>query len=177
MRPRISTFSIVSVLVAAACGKTIGEEVDAAAPDPSVTVTRSGLGEGTVVSSPGGIDCGADCSEPMASGTTVNLLATAAPGSRFVGWGGACSGASTMCTAVVAGATDVVATFERLPVELVITPSGNGSGLVTSAPTGISCGTTCSAMFAYGATVTLTATPDAQRTFRGWAGACTGTAA
>ncbi|MBK7002493.1 MAG: serine protease [Rhodoferax sp.] len=39
----------------------------------------------------------------------------------------------------------------------------------------INCGTTCSASFASGASVTLTATPATGSTFSGWSGACTGT--
>ncbi len=46
---------------------------------------------------------------------------------------------------------------------------------MTSAPAGIDCGTTCTAAFALGSQVTLTATPDASSTFAGWAGACVGT--
>jgi hypothetical protein len=38
----------------------------------------------------------------------------------------------------------------------------NGSGSVSSNPTGIDCGTVCSASFTTGSTVTLTATPTAR---------------
>jgi hypothetical protein len=48
---------------------------------------------------------------------------------------------------------------------------------VRSAPAGIDCGSTCSASFAEGANVTLTATPDAGQVFSGWSGACSGSAA
>jgi hypothetical protein len=58
---------------------------------------------------------------------------------------------------------------------LTATLAGTGSGTVTSNPAGIDCGVTCSATNALGATVTLTATPDAISTFTGWSGACTGT--
>jgi streptogramin lyase len=50
----------------------------------------------------------------------------------------------------------------------------NGKGTVTSSIPGISCHGVCSASFSIGATVTLTATPDAGSTFKGWSGACTG---
>ncbi|MBZ0248778.1 MAG: hypothetical protein K8F93_03895 [Burkholderiales bacterium] len=58
---------------------------------------------------------------------------------------------------------------------LSVSRSGTGSGRVTSSPAGIDCGTTCSAQFAAGTSVTLTATPAAGSTFGGWSGACTGT--
>lgn len=60
---------------------------------------------------------------------------------------------------------------------LSVTSSGSGSGTVTSSPAGISCGSTCSASYSPGRSVTLTATPTAGATFAGWSGACSGTAA
>ena len=59
--------------------------------------------------------------------------------------------------------------------QLTVSKAGSGSGSVTSSPAGIDCGATCSASFAQGTSVTLTATADAGSTFTGWSGACTGT--
>jgi phospholipase C len=59
---------------------------------------------------------------------------------------------------------------------LTVTDSGTGTGTVTSTPAGISCGQTCSASFAVGTPVTLTANPGAGSIFTGWTGACSGTA-
>jgi hypothetical protein len=57
-----------------------------------------------------------------------------------------------------------------------LTVSTSGPGKVTSSPTGISCGSYCSAMFTTGAVITLTAVPNAGSTFAGWSGAgCSGT--
>ncbi|HEY2311042.1 MAG TPA: hypothetical protein VGH46_08005 [Gaiellaceae bacterium] len=51
-----------------------------------------------------------------------------------------------------------------------------GSGSVTSSPAGIDCGSTCSASFASGTSVTLTAAADSGSTFAGWSGGgCSGT--
>jgi hypothetical protein len=58
---------------------------------------------------------------------------------------------------------------------LSVTLAGAGTGTVTSSPAGINCGATCSATYALGTTVTLTATPGSTSTFAGWSGACTGT--
>ncbi|MBI2468899.1 MAG: hypothetical protein HYV62_13990 [Candidatus Rokubacteria bacterium] len=55
-------------------------------------------------------------------------------------------------------------------VSLVVVRAGSGSGAVTSTPTGITCGTSCSATFVSGTAVTLTATPAAGSTFTGWSG-------
>ncbi|HSW03975.1 InlB B-repeat-containing protein [Aquabacterium sp.] len=58
----------------------------------------------------------------------------------------------------------------------LLTTTVSGSGVVSSSPTGINCGTACSASFAAGSSVTLTATPAAGQTFTGWGGACSGSA-
>jgi Divergent InlB B-repeat domain/PASTA domain len=55
-------------------------------------------------------------------------------------------------------------------VTLDISKSGTGSGRVSSAPTGISCGSTCSASFEAGTLLTLTATPSPGSKFTGWSG-------
>ena len=67
------------------------------------------------------------------------------------------------------------ATFAINTYPLTIAKSGTGTGVVSSSPSGISCGTTCSGTYAHGTSVTLTATPDTGSTFTGWTGACTGT--
>ena len=59
----------------------------------TLVVTVNGTGTGTVTSSPPGINCGADCSEPYVFNASVTLTATPATGSIFAGWGGeGCSG-------------------------------------------------------------------------------------
>ena len=57
---------------------------------------------------------------------------------------------------------------------LNVTRSGSGSGSVTSAPSGIDCGSTCSAQFGEGVTVQLQATPSSGSYFAGWTGDCSG---
>ena len=59
---------------------------------------------------------------------------------------------------------------------LTVSKSGTGTGVVTSSPSGINCGATCSSGFVDGTSVTLTATPATGSTFAGWSGACSGTA-
>ncbi len=58
---------------------------------------------------------------------------------------------------------------------LTVNKIGTGSGTVTSSPSGINCGSTCSYAFAYNTIVTLAAVPTTNHTFSGWSGACTGT--
>jgi len=58
---------------------------------------------------------------------------------------------------------------------LSVAKNGSGTGTVTSNPAGISCGATCTASFAIGKVVTLTASPNTGSTFAGWSGVCSGT--
>ena len=58
--------------------------------------------------------------------------------------------------------------------DYLLTVSKNGSGTVTSSPAGINCGTTCTASYASGTSVTLTATAASGYSFGGWSGACRG---
>ncbi len=60
-------------------------------------------------------------------------------------------------------------------MQLSVSKTGAGSGTVSSAPGGINCGGSCSASFALGSTVTLTATPSSGSVFAGWSGDCAGT--
>ncbi len=57
---------------------------------------------------------------------------------------------------------------------LTVTKDGSGSGVVSSSPAGVECGTTCSASFSSSTSITLTATADANSSFVSWDGACSG---
>jgi hypothetical protein len=58
---------------------------------------------------------------------------------------------------------------------LTISKAGSGDGAVTSSPSGIDCGSTCSHAYEDGAVVTLSASPNGESTFTGWSGGgCSG---
>ena len=136
----------------------------------TLTVTKSGAGSGTVTSSPAGINCGTTCSYQFASGTNVTLTATPdSSSSSFGGWSGDVVSTNTTTTVTMNSDKSVTATFNVL-YTLTLTKSGTGSGTVTSFPSGINCGSTCSYQFASGTNVTLTATPDSSSSFGGWSG-------
>lgn len=79
-----------------------------------LTVTKAGAGAGAVTSTPAGIDCGATCVAQVGDGLEITLTATAASGSVFAGWSGACSG-SGICTITMSEARSVTATFDVAP--------------------------------------------------------------
>ena len=148
----------------------------------SLTVTKTGGGSGTVSSDPPGIDCGATCSASFDTGSTVILSAAAGAGSVFSGWSGCTNEVLGQCAVTMNGSKTVSARFETSApppppsgnLALSVSKAGSGSGTVSSAPAGIDCGVTCTAQFAPGTAVTLTASPAAGSTFDGWAGACSG---
>ena len=141
-----------------------------------LSVGKDGNGSGAAASAPPGIDCGGDCTENYLHGTVVTLTATAASGSSFAGWSGACTGVGA-CQMTMDAAKAMTATFMLNSYPLSVGKDGNGNGAVTSAPLGINCGEDCSESYLYGIAVTLTATANNGSSFTGWAGACTGVSA
>ena len=78
------------------------------------TITKTGTGAGTVTSNPAGINCGSDCSEQYGGGTSVDLTATASPGSIFTGWsgGGDCTGTDNPLSVVINSSATCTANFD-----------------------------------------------------------------
>jgi len=139
----------------------------------ALTVTKSG--SGTVTSTPAGINCGTDCSEPFASGASVSLTATPASGYVFSGWSGSCAGTATTCTVAMNAAQSVTATFKAQAASTyTLKVVRTGSGTVTSSPAGINCGTDCSEVYPSGTSVTLQAAPATGYTFGGMSSSCAG---
>ncbi|MBK9031387.1 MAG: choice-of-anchor D domain-containing protein [Myxococcales bacterium] len=148
------------------------------------TLTVATTGSGTVTSAPAGINCGADCSEPYAAGTSVQLTAEPDPGWEVFSWagtGGACAAGQRTCTVAMTVARTVTVEFRR-SFTLAVSVAGTGTGTVTGS--GINCATggagTCSVAVFDGTSVTLTQTAGttaagSQIIFGGWSGDCTGT--
>ena len=138
---------------------------------PAETLSVSINGNGSVFSTPPGINCGTTCTAGFAQGSQVSLTPEPTGGWLFGGWSGACSGSGN-CTVTMNSAQSVNANFAQITYQLVVTVTG--SGTVTSNPTGIHCPSTCSAIFGSNTVVTLSATPAAGMSFIGWGGACSG---
>jgi lysyl endopeptidase len=143
-------------------------------PMETLSVAKTGAGSGTVTSGPSGIDCGPTCSAQFLANSTVTLSVAPVAGSTFAGWSGACSGTGA-CTVPMSSAKNVTAAFDNGPVTMSIAVTGGGG--VQVSPSGIVCNVACSLSFAPGTLITLTAVPGTDTNFKGWSGACSGTAA
>jgi hypothetical protein len=145
-------------------------------------VTKAGSGSGTIESSPGGIECGTTCSAIYTIGTAVTLSAISGPNTLSVVWSGCAkiieAGGEVRCEVTMSAAKVVTATFMLKQAQLDVSEVdpgtgiliGAGPGLVTSSPSGISCGTKCVSDFDQGSTVTLTAAPGPGSEVVQWAG-------
>jgi hypothetical protein len=141
-------------------------------PKHQLMVHLAGTGQGVVTGSPG-INCMPDCTTTVYEGTLIMLSAMATGGSRFAGWGGACSGTDP-CDVLVDSDKTVGANF-NLAQPLSVMFAGVGGGEVVSDPPGLDCTSDCTVLFDQGAIVTLMAFPDSTSTFGGWFnGPCSG---
>jgi len=143
------------------------------AGDVTVAVSVNGTGNGKVSSSPAGIDCGTACTATFPALQRVELIPIADDGSAFAGW----SGSGDCLDGVLDGAGNVscVATFNLLPQQtfpLTVAVGGSGGGTVTSSPAGINCSGVCTASYASGTQVRLSARADDASAFTGWSGDC-----
>jgi len=82
----------------------------------TLAVTKSGIGKGTVTSSPAGVSCGTACSSDFVINTTVTLTAAPALGSIFTGWTGCDAVNGSTCTVLVTNNKSVSASFLGIPL-------------------------------------------------------------
>ena len=137
----------------------------------TLSVSFDGNGNGSVMSSPAGIDCPGVCAASFNQGTAVTLHPSEAEGSAFTGWSGDCTNSTGDCSLTIDGVKNVVATFEPL---FTLTVDTTGPGTVTSDTGGIACPTDCTASYIQGTMVTLTSQAASGNIFDGWSGDCTG---
>jgi hypothetical protein len=172
----------------------------------TLTIQFSGNGAGNVsqISGPGfgtpqGINCttpqpglGNVCTATVPFGTPpqpfIGLTASAPAGSEFIGWSVVPDTAPTFdcfsgtdCYVQMVSNITVTAQFQQVvagvPLSVQRKGSGAQNGVVTSSPTGISCGLShpdCTTSYPVFTTVTMTASTISGATFAGWGGACSG---
>ncbi|MGB7292767.1 MAG: InlB B-repeat-containing protein [Thermodesulfobacteriota bacterium] len=135
----------------------------------TLTVNKTGTGNGTLTSSPAGIDCGSDCTEDYVGGTNVTITATPDPGSTFDGGSGDCDVNGMVTMDAAKSCTATFSTSAQL-FTLSVSKSGTGTGNVTSSPGGIDCGIDCAEDYAINSQVTLNPSPDVASAFVAWSG-------
>jgi hypothetical protein len=90
-------------------------------------------GNGTVASSPAGIDCGTTCQADFTDGTEITLTAIPDPGNSFTGWsGGGCSGTGA-CVVNANADTSLTATFTSNSSSASGDSGGGGCFIATAA--------------------------------------------
>ncbi|MBE0427919.1 MAG: fibronectin type III domain-containing protein [Nitrospirae bacterium] len=98
--------------------KKIGE-TGSSANMHTLTVRKSGGGAGRVLSSPSGINCGADCTRSYNAGSLITLKAAPDSNSVFSGWlGGGCAGTG-QCVLTLNRATTVRANFSVIKLRSI----------------------------------------------------------
>ena len=195
-RTRVVTAAVLLTAAAALAGcthppSTPGVTTTTTAGIGTVTVAfaeRVAPGNGTVTSSPPGINCeppalsAPGCSATFTAGTVVTLSAVGATDLvAFRGWAGSCTGTATTCSFTVSPAAATVSAEFAGPVPLcvVVDPTSTGAGSVAVAPLASTVTATfCNSgqFVAVGTQVTLTAAPAAGSlvVFTGWTGVCAG---
>ena len=155
----------------------------------SIVASAASVGNGHIVSTPAGIDCTLNgtapgtgaCSTSFPLGTVITLTQEPIAGAIFAAWSANCVG--NPCAVTMSGQRTVDVTYRTAAAagSLTVGAYGAGSGVITSAPDGIACTITngvasgnCSANFAAGVTVSLTAVSATGGTFSGFTGACAG---
>ena len=143
----------------------------------TLSISKTGNGDGIITSTPSGIDCGNKCTNEYSEGTTVILSAEAYPNSTFEGWGLDCStcGNNSLCQVTVNKDINCSVNFNLYTPKrytLTINKSGSGSGTITSNPQGIYCGDDCTETYDENTLITLTADPNIDSTFLYWSDDC-----
>jgi hypothetical protein len=142
--------------VAAAAWDDVGPAIFNLANGAFLTVRKAGAGAGSVTSVPAGIDCGLTCTWGFDYSIPVALTATAAGGSQFEGWSGACEGAGS-CSVTLDADRQVTATFEPAQYTIAVSAQPAAGGVVGGGGT-----------YGYGATATVAAAANAGYTFVSW---------
>jgi len=90
----------------------------------TINVIKGGTGNGTVTSSPAGMNCGSNCSASHRNGTVVTLTAVPDEDSTFTSWSGSGCTGNGQCVLTLNGNMTIEAHFEVITSVIVISPNG-----------------------------------------------------
>lgn len=135
----------------------------------NVDVSINPAGGGSVTSSPSGINCPGTCSQLFDINAFINLTETPDPDFNFVNWTGD-SDCSDGDIDDLMEDTSCIANFTIKRFTVTVNIEGDGTGTVTSTPTGINCPGDCSEEYDIHTMVTLNETTNPDSDFLGWTG-------
>jgi hypothetical protein len=168
-----------------AAGSDMGGSVTLTVPENIVVVTGRSSNATISMTRDGRTDAMALSVEGLPRGVTVSLNPPMLTGGTLVSTAtftasvDATTGPASITIKATPNDGGFYPAFTTLHVsspQITIARNGTGTGTVTSAPAGITCGSACSAPFLTGTTVTLTAAAGANSVFGGWTGGeCSGT--
>lgn len=172
-------------LIVLVAGTVASGVIASTASAERLSLIKTPASGGTVSSSPSGIFCGwlTPCSSASAdfpSGQTVDLNASPRYG-HYVRSVTGCDWSSptpptasdVLCRVGMTRSRSVFVTFAPNPtIRVIKTPTAGGT--VTSSPSGLVCGSLCTAGFSPGTSVTLSVRPMPGYRFDRWSGACSG---
>jgi hypothetical protein len=150
--------------------------------EPLLTVSKEGTGaaEGRVSSTPAGIDCGGECSDPIPIGETI-VLEEHGEGGSFEGWTGCTSEAQGKCEVLMSAAKQVRAKFAApAPADFKLQAQVAGGGEIVSQHGTLACtegaaASLCEEQVAASATVKLKAQAESGWVLEEWTeGPCAG---
>ncbi|HEV2992435.1 MAG TPA: choice-of-anchor D domain-containing protein [Candidatus Angelobacter sp.] len=173
---KFNPFTLVSVGLSPSTLSFPGQPLNTTSPPLSITITNNGTGTlkvtGVTITVSEFKKATDTCTAaPVAAGSSCTIGVTFTPlvaGNR---------NATLTINDNALGATQIIP-LSGLGVQtftLSVVNQGFGVWTVTSGDGSINCGSACSASFASGATVTLTASAGPASSFAGWGGACSGT--
>ena len=119
----------------------------------TLTVIKAGTGDGTVSTSPSGLNCGEVCTASFKKGTVVTLTATPSGNSSFQAWSGSLTGTTNPQSLTMDRDKTVTATFTRTAYIITGTVTVGGVGLEGVAMAGLPGDPVTDASGAYSATV------------------------
>lgn len=174
----LASLALAMLVQLTACGGSATRNEPQSASQATVKISLNSIGGGSIQQLETGIACHAQCTSEVQVGKALTLVAVAEEDSEFIGWQGppSCT-TQAQCVVDPKPGISATATFAKV-IRYKLTVTKIGSGTVTSAPTGITCGSDCTQNYAQSKIVVLTATPAAGYTFNGWSGTaitCLGT--